>query len=249
MRNWLMAKAEEDKRKQEEEKTRQEGYRLEQRKIEQSMLRESMQGGIPPHLVPMIFAGIGGGGLASLTAEWLQQYFGQLQAAQQQQQQQLGQTQVSPELRRETRLINPSQSSVYNVTPPSTAQQTIPAAGGPPSQAIPSAQPQHGAFSTSVYASGSMSPQTRSRASTISGQSGLIHTTTKAQPGLPRLTTNEMQIHAPPSAPSNVHALQQSQASQEQQTSSPSIYFHHWVPPTSQAGSGSNPPATPSGKH
>lgn len=54
MRNWLLAKAEEDKRKQEEERTRQETLRLEQRKIEQAMLRESLQGGIPPQMVPMV---------------------------------------------------------------------------------------------------------------------------------------------------------------------------------------------------
>ncbi|MCJ1405614.1 hypothetical protein MMC11_008842, partial [Xylographa trunciseda] len=65
MRNWLLAKAEEDRRKQEEERTRQEGLRLEQRKIEQTMLRESLQGGVPPHLVPMVFAGMGGGNLAN----------------------------------------------------------------------------------------------------------------------------------------------------------------------------------------
>ena len=63
MRHWLAAKAEEDKRKQEEEKTRQESLRLEQRRIEQSMLRESLQGGVPPQLVPMIYAGMGGASL------------------------------------------------------------------------------------------------------------------------------------------------------------------------------------------
>ncbi|KAK5160264.1 hypothetical protein LTR16_012354, partial [Cryomyces antarcticus] len=72
MRNWLVAKSEEDKRKQEEEKTRQEGLRLEQRKIEQSMLRDSMQGGVPPQLLPIMFAGMGGANLTNLSVEWLQ---------------------------------------------------------------------------------------------------------------------------------------------------------------------------------
>jgi hypothetical protein len=44
--------------------------------------------------------------------------------------------------------------------------------------------------------------------------------------------------------------MQQAQSahpSQEPQ-SSPSIYFHHWQPPTSQGGtSGTNQPTTPSG--
>ncbi|KAJ9667797.1 hypothetical protein H2201_001983 [Coniosporium apollinis] len=110
MRNWLMAKAEEEKRKQEEERTRQEGLRLEQRKIEQTMLRDSMSGGVPPHLVPMIFAGIGGGNLANISIDWLQQYAAQLQAAQQQQV--IVQSQSSPDSRRDQRMIGQPQPSV-----------------------------------------------------------------------------------------------------------------------------------------
>ncbi|KAF2478315.1 uncharacterized protein BDR25DRAFT_10004 [Lindgomyces ingoldianus] len=232
MKNWLMAKAEEDKRKQEEEKTRQEGLRLEQRRIEQSMLRESMQGGIPPHLVPMIFAGIGGGNLANMSIDWLQQYMAQLQTAQQQvqqpqqpQTQTLGPSQVqSPELRRETRLIN-------------QAQPVLPGQ--------PLAQPQHAAFSSPSYASGSLSPR---RAAQTSAHVGAPTSAPRppAQSQLPRLTTNEIQIQQPPAAPATVQQLQQTHSAHQEQ-SSPSIYFHHWVPPTSQEKSASgNPPATPS---
>lgn len=74
MRVWLMAKAEEDKRKQEEEKTRQESLRLEQRRIEQSMMHEALQAGVPTSLLPIIFAGMGGAHLAAANTEWLQQY-------------------------------------------------------------------------------------------------------------------------------------------------------------------------------
>ena len=84
MRNWLSTKAEEERRKQEEEKTRQETLKLEQRRVEQSMLRESMQGGVPPQMIPMIFAGIGGSSMAHTSIDWLQQYAAQLQASQQQ---------------------------------------------------------------------------------------------------------------------------------------------------------------------
>ncbi|EKG17798.1 hypothetical protein MPH_04977 [Macrophomina phaseolina MS6] len=233
MRNWLSAKAEEDKRKQEEEKTRQETLRLEQRKIEQSMLRESMQGGVPPQLVPMIFAGIGGGSAASVTVDWLQQYVGQLQA---QQQQALAQTQVSPDMRRgEQRMINPAQPGVY-----AAAQQVVAAPPVVPAQAP--AQPAGGPFSAPTYtAVGSMSPRGRA------GSGYPQHPKPPAHSQLPRLTTNEMQIQQPPQAQS-LSTIQQSQQ-QEPQTSSPSIYFHHWVPPTTQSSSGTNPPATPSGKH
>ncbi|KAF2244884.1 hypothetical protein BU26DRAFT_88500 [Trematosphaeria pertusa] len=251
MKNWLAAKAEEERRKQEEEKTRQEGLRLEQRKIEQSMLRESMQGGVPPHLVPMIFAGIGGGSLASISAEWIRDYAVQLQTAQQQQQAQAqaqaqAQSQLSPELRRESRLISQAQPGAYGAQP-QTPQTVHPPTSVLPGQPLPS-QPSHAAFATSSYASGSMSPRARA------AQSGHVGAPTSAprpppQSQLPRLTTNEIQIQQPPTAPSNVQQLQQTQSAQQEQ-SSPSIYFHHWVPPTSQQEKSSgNPPATPSGKY
>ncbi|KAF2115401.1 hypothetical protein BDV96DRAFT_646400 [Lophiotrema nucula] len=251
MKNWLLAKAEEDRRKQEEEKTRQEGLKLEQRKIEQSMLRESMQGGIPPHLVPMIFAGIGGGTLANMSAEWLQQYNAQLQSqAQQQQQSQsqaIGQSQLSPELRRETRLISQAQPGGYGA-PPQTPQTVLPPTSVLPGQPL-QGQQQHSAFSSSPYQSGNLSP--RARAAQAAGHPGAPTSAPRppAQSQLPRLTTNEMHIQQPPVAPSSVQPLQQTQSGQQEQ-SSPSIYFHHWVPPTSQDKSSSgNPPATPSGKY
>ncbi|KAK5692787.1 hypothetical protein LTR17_025280 [Elasticomyces elasticus] len=179
MRNWLAAKAEEDKRKQEEEKTRQEGFRLEQRRIEQSMLRESLQAGVPPAMVPIMF--IGGSNLASSSIELLQQYASQLQLSQQQMQQQ-----SSPELQRETRMIS------QPAAPYGMAQQSQ--AGEP----------------------------------------------------LPRLTTNEMFVQPPPPGnPGSAHPLQQTQTlSQDQIASSPSIYFHHWVPPSESKGQ----PQTPAGR-
>jgi hypothetical protein len=116
MRNWLAAKAEEERRRQEEERTRQESLKLEQRKIEQSMLRESMQGGVPPHLVPIIFAGIGGGNLANISAEWIQQYTATVQAAHQQAQAQ-AQGQLSPDARRDARMIGQPSSSIFGGQP------------------------------------------------------------------------------------------------------------------------------------
>jgi hypothetical protein len=45
-----------------------------------------------------------------------------------------------------------------------------------------------------------------------------------------------------------LHQTQSANPSQQESQSSPSIYFHHWQPPTSQAGtSGANQPSTPSG--
>ncbi|KPI44342.1 uncharacterized protein AB675_8278 [Cyphellophora attinorum] len=67
MRNWLHAKIEEDRRKQEEEKTRQENLKLDRRRMERDMLHESLERGIPPVMVPLIFAGIGTGSETTLS--------------------------------------------------------------------------------------------------------------------------------------------------------------------------------------
>ena len=240
MRNWLHAKAEEDKRKQEEEKTRQESLRLEQRKIEQDMLRTSLSGGIPPYMIPMVFAGMGGGNLPNASLEWAQQYMAQAQQQQHlqnQQQHQLLQAQAhtSPEQ------IQRRDSRGYMQTHPSTV--TLPS--------TPIGQPS-GQSSSAYVPSHPMSPGARSRQ--LAQQSGgtIIRSTPTSH--LPRLNTGEMHIQPPPPGPvshQNVpgHPLQQTQTVQ-QEASSPSIYFHHWQPPTSQAGSSSNnPPSTPSGKH
>ncbi|KAH8787047.1 hypothetical protein F5882DRAFT_113477 [Hyaloscypha sp. PMI_1271] len=245
MRNWLHAKAEEDKRKQEEEKTRQESLRLEQRKIEQDMLRTSLSGGIPPYMIPMVFAGMGGGNLPNASLEWAQHYMAQahhLQQQQQIQQQQLlpSQGQTSPEQvqRRDSR-VQPygGQQHPAPMTVPSTPIGTV------------SSQTQGAGFLPSYP----MSPASRAR-QTVPAQSAIARQPHASH--LPRLNTGEMHIQPPPPGPSMQilpgqpsHPLQQSQSAQQQEPqSSPSIYFHHWQPPTTQAGTSgnANQPSTPS---
>lgn len=227
MRNWLVAKAEEDKRKQEEAKTRQEELRLEQRRIEQSMLRESLQGGVPPQMVPMIYAGIGGANLANVSLDWLNQYASQLQLAQQQQIQQ-----SSPDMRRDQgRLIGPP-AHPYSVAQP-THQQVLPSQSSEQQQQQPPG-PIQTTFSAYQPAGGRQPPTSAPRSAT--------HTQ------LPRLTTNEMYVHQPPQpGPGSAHPLQQTQnIQQDQPASSPSIYFHHWVPPNETKGG--HQPQTPASK-
>ncbi|EPE29300.1 hypothetical protein GLAREA_00460 [Glarea lozoyensis ATCC 20868] len=246
MKNWLHAKAEEDKRKQEEEKTRQEALRLEQRKIEQGMLRDSLSGGIPPYMIPMVFAGMGGGNLPNASLEWAQHYMAQshqLQHQHQQHPQLLASQHTSPEQaqRQEGR---PHAHSIGSQSHP--APTTLPSTPiGPPGQQ------QSGGFLPSYQ----LSPASRSR------QNAQVQATIVRPPPtthLPRLNTGEMHIQPPPPGPSMQivpgqpgHPLQHSQLAQQQETqASPSIYFHHWQPPTSQAGTSSgNQPTTPSGKH
>ena len=229
MRSWLHAKAEEDRRKQEEEKTRQEGLRLDQRRIEQDMLRESLQGGIPPPMVPLIFAGIGGGNLPSHTLEWAQQYLAsltiqnqqqqqQIQAQQQlqqqqiQQQQQQQQQQLSPDLHRDNRILS---SNPYGAHQP---LQT------------PTAQP----FVTSQAAQGR---------SSISGPVGAPSTLSRLNTAdfIPSSTTSK--ATRPP-----LHPLQQAQSASSEPPSGPALFFHHWTPPNPSSSSATNQPPTPSGK-
>lgn len=223
--DWYLAKAEEQKRIQEEEKTRQESLRLEQRRIEQSMLRDSLQAGIPPSMIPMIYAGVGGANLANVSIDQLHQYVTQLQAAQQHIQQQQHHP-SSPEGRRDSRLL---------AQPPVTypVQQPLPPVL--PSQHVEQSQ-QAGPHPMTFSA---YQPTARS-APTSAPRSA-----TRAQ--LPRLTTNEMYINPPSQQGSgSAHPLQQSQIVQhDPPTSSPSIYFHHWVPP---GESKVNQPGTPASK-
>ena len=72
-RSWLNAKAEEERRKQEEEKTQQETLKLEQRRQDYSILERALSGGVPPTLVPLVFAAIGGQSWSPAMAEWAQQ--------------------------------------------------------------------------------------------------------------------------------------------------------------------------------
>ncbi|PCD41461.1 hypothetical protein AU210_004013 [Fusarium oxysporum f. sp. radicis-cucumerinum] len=144
MRHWLQARAEEDKRKQEEERTkqeeartRQESLRLEQRKVEMDMLRTSLQAGIPPPMVPLVFAGMGGGGVAPQAAlEWAQQFMPPGQAPPRAQIMP-AQWPVSPEHQRE-----PQTLSHTHAQHPGIPSASTPAAGYvyPPSPSRPRSQ-------------------------------------------------------------------------------------------------------------
>ncbi|KAI1878770.1 hypothetical protein JX265_002947 [Neoarthrinium moseri] len=218
MRTWLLAKTEEERRRQEEEKTRQETLRLEQRRLEHDMLRTSLDRGIPPPMVPVVFAGMSGGILPQAALEWAQQYL----APQHGHQPQLPPAQgpMSPEHRRDS--VSHGYAYAGSVGVPST-----PGSGaGPQSGFVPYQGP---------------GSPTRARAHTMS-VAGAVGRPLGSS--LPRISTNEMAATAaaPSGAPSHTHSFAQQQSvSQQQETQSPSIYFHHWQPPTSQSSS-SQPP-------
>ena len=221
MRSWLQARQEEDKRKQEEEKTRQEGLRLEQRRIEQSMLHESLQGGIPPYLIPMVFAGMGGGNLANVSVEWAQHYLSQAHqhlqgpgahAA-------LPQPQSSPDSRRdsrESRVVGSAQPSPY--APHQTSMpHASPAGPAPQPHPSPAGSSHQGTPFMSTY---SMSPAARQGGPAPPHPppppppppplvaSHNMHPTSAPRPPaqavLPRLTTGEIHIQPSPHGPAGV---------------------------------------------
>ncbi|POR37976.1 Uncharacterized protein TPAR_01813 [Tolypocladium paradoxum] len=217
MRNWLLAKAEEEKTKQEEERTRQETLRLEQRRVEMDMLRASLGGGIPPPMVPLVFAGMGvGGTLPQAALEWAQQY------------------------------MQPSQGQHAQLLPPQGPHSPDhhPREGPPPAQGQypgPHTNPAP-AQGPGGYTQYPGSP-TRPRGQTVSGAVG------RPVSNIPSLGTNPSQLGQATTAPMPPYQSQPHvQTQSAQQDASPSIYFHHWHPPSSQAGSGSsNRPGTPSG--
>ncbi|KAI2641972.1 hypothetical protein GGS21DRAFT_486828 [Xylaria nigripes] len=217
MRNWLLAKAEEERRRQEEEKTRQESLRLEQRRIEHDILRTSLEHGVPPSMIPVVFAGMGGGNLSQAAVEWVQQYLplpqqlhhGQVQSAQRP---------LSPGNRRDSQ-----QYSSYGTS-----------AGVPPA-----AGPGAGAQSGFVPYQGPGSP-TRARAHTI-GIGGAVGRPLGGlgSSALPRIGTGDGgggQSHASHSTTQQQQQPQHQGAPAQQETQSTSIYFHHWQPPSSLAG-------------
>ncbi|EED19048.1 conserved hypothetical protein [Talaromyces stipitatus ATCC 10500] len=254
LRQWLRTKAEEDRRRQEEERTRQETLKLEQRRIEQSMLRDAFQAGVPPQMVPLIFVGIGGGNF-NVPPEMTQQVesgLQQMQTWQQQQhrahssQQQALPTQIAPHL--PPHASDPSQPLSPDIRrgnnraiPPNPyASQPAPIQNTSPSQPVPTSPTQ-----AQLYR-GSLQP---ARLYSI----GDAHS---QQPSIPRLNTSEIHFghpshnigaaqpqpiagssYPPPSAPAPAPS---STKSETQSTQSPSIYFHHWVPPSQSQ------PSTPS---
>lgn len=249
MRNWLQAKAEEDRRKQEEERTRQETLRLEQFKIGQTMLRESLQGGVPPYMVPMVFAGMGGGNMPNASLEWAQHYMAQISF--QQQQQPALPPQATPESRRDSRMITGPQPNPYATQQP--IQQVTAATPVQPGQQLPSQAQQSSAF-LPTYQLANTSSAARNQAQQALPPTSLSTPAPRPPPQsqLPRLNTNELRVAPPPSGTQvsvqSLNPLQQPQSAppQEQQPSSSPNIFIPWMPPASQPGS--NAPITPSGR-
>ncbi|EFW99013.1 hypothetical protein CMQ_4865 [Grosmannia clavigera kw1407] len=250
MRAWLIAKAEEDKRRAEQERTMQENIRLEQRRTEHEMLRTSLNGGIPPPMVPIVFAGMAGGSLPQAALEWahqfmfphgpplpphLQQLSPQLQQQQQHQQHLIAAS--SPglsELQRRSSQALPQPP--HPPPPPSQAQQLQlqqqqlygqPYGGGGGGPGAPGLAPGPVPSSGVQFATQSPVSPSRARGYSVPGPGN--------RPGmgggasnLPTLNTNVAHPHG----------------QQQPDSQASPLYIHHWQPPSSQGGSGSGQAST-----
>ncbi|KAE8348392.1 hypothetical protein BDV28DRAFT_143598 [Aspergillus coremiiformis] len=221
------AKAEEDRRRQEEERTHQESLRLEQRKIEQSMLRDSLQAGVPPHMIPLIFAGISQNGVPQSVLEWTQQHMAQTATGPR------APAAPAPVLSQRRSLHARADSRSIPPGPYIAPPQVVPHPGILLSQPLPPSGP-------------SSAPQPLSRSPLPNGPADL------RVPPVPRLHPGEPQAQQqPPINLSNVHYAPGSSIPSVQHVAgkadnhhrqSPSLYFHHWVPPNQSH------PNTPSGR-
>ncbi|KAL4962352.1 uncharacterized protein BDV14DRAFT_178453 [Aspergillus stella-maris] len=237
MHHWLRAKAEEDRRKQEEEKTRQETLRLEQRRVEQSMLRDSLMAGVPPHIIPLIFAGICQNGLPQPVLELAQQYLAQApgprgpssnapQAPSHSHSQSNSHSRrPSMHVRQDSRSGPPSSyaPSTQHVVPPPPPPNILLSQNAPPNISAPSTPQAVGRRSlpTSLQESRGANPPWINHG--IGGQ---------AQPG--QVNLGSVQYAPGSSVPG---AQPPRRPGSQSRRSPPSLYFHHWVPPAqSQSG-------------
>ncbi|KAJ9165041.1 hypothetical protein NKR19_g844 [Coniochaeta hoffmannii] len=224
MRAYLAAKAEEEKRRQEEEKTRQARLRVEQRRIEQDMLQSSLQGGIPPPMVPVVFAGMVGGVLPQAAIDWAHQFvYAQSQQSHTPALLPAGQISASPRRDSQAQGYGPYTGSAGVPSTPGSAQG--PATGYMPAYPGSPTRPRGQSMSAWPPRQPPGSSQhLPSLNTTFPGRAGGEGPPT--QPGVPS-------------------------AQQRDPQPSPSIYFHHWQPPTSQGsgkGSGTDQPGAASGE-
>ncbi|KAB8077817.1 hypothetical protein BDV29DRAFT_167508 [Aspergillus leporis] len=220
--NYWHAKAEEDRRRQEEERTRQESLRLEQRKIEQSMLRDSLQAGVPPQMIPLIFTGISQGGVPQSILEWTQQHMAQTAAG--------PRAPAAPA----PVISHSSQRRSLHAHEDSRSIPSGPYAAPPPQQVVP---PPGILLSQPLPPSGPSPTQQQSL-----GRSQLPNGPADTRSlAVPRPLPSELQAQQqPPINLSNVHYAPGSSIPpvphiagkpDSHHRQSPSLYFHHWVPP------------------
>ncbi|KAL4818006.1 hypothetical protein BDW67DRAFT_20818 [Aspergillus spinulosporus] len=237
MHHWLRAKAEEDRRKQEEEKTRQESLRLEQRRVEASMLRDSLLAGIPPQIIPLVFAGICHNGLPQPVVELAQQYLSQVSTARG------SNSQVAPQAPSHAHSLSSYHSQRPSVHVRQDSRSGLQHTGPPPPPPPPNILLSQNAPSNITTPSTPQMPGRRSLPSappdSRAGASPWINQGGAAQAQAGQITMGNVQYAPGSSVPAPVAQVSRRPDSQSR-PSPPSLYFHHWVPPA-QSQSGTAP--------
>ncbi|KAL4748597.1 hypothetical protein BDW72DRAFT_195640 [Aspergillus terricola var. indicus] len=232
MQHWLRAKAEEDRRKQEEEKTRQESLRLEQRRVEASMLRDSLLAGIPPQIIPLVFAGICHNGLPQPVVELAQQYLSQVSTARG------SNPQVAPPAPSHAHSLSSSHSQRPSMHARQDSRSGLQHTGPPPPPPPPNILLSQNAPSNITTPSTPQMPGRRSLPSappdSRTGANPWI-----SQGGAAQISMGNVQYAPGSSVPVPISQASRRPDSQSR-LSPPSLYFHHWVPPA-QSQSGAAP--------
>ncbi|KAL6240054.1 hypothetical protein BDW75DRAFT_235884 [Aspergillus navahoensis] len=240
MTHWLRAKAEEDRRKQEEEKTRQESLRLEQRRVEASMLRESLLAGIPPQIIPLVFAGICQNGLPQPVVELAQQYLSQVSAARG------SNPHVAPQVPSHAHSLPSSHSQRPSMHARQDSRSGLQHAAPPP----PPPPPPPNILLSQDAPSNITTPSTPQLPGRRSLPAGLpdsraganqwvTHGGGAVQAQAGQIAMGNVQYAPGSSVPVPVTQVLRRSDSQSRR-SPPSLYFHHWVPPA-QSQSGAAP--------
>ncbi|KAJ5174452.1 uncharacterized protein N7482_000329 [Penicillium canariense] len=226
MYHWLQAKIEEDRRCQEEEKTRQETLKLERRKADHAILVDALRAGVPPHLIPLVV--LNGGGSAKATLDILQQHVTDL-------------TRDPP--------VPPPQQPVHSrpsppPLPPLSHQFCQPATEESPRdmRTVPShayASPAHnqstrGGNSSSQLPAGGRGGSHTPFISTVStSNKGAVFHLPRPMESTARSqsATGVHAVHYIGAPPPPQHPSPRGPREPQPGRPSPSISFHHWVPP------------------
>ncbi|OOQ91139.1 hypothetical protein PEBR_01036 [Penicillium brasilianum] len=225
MQRWLQAKIEEDRRCQEEEKTRQETMKLERRKVDHAILVDALRAGVPPHLAPLVLGGVDGPVDGKLATPEMLQYM--------------------PDTSRQstipTHQPHAQPGAQQPATLPSLSQQfSTPPAGdlrdmrtAPSNVYASTAQHQSPAIrnSSSQQPTGGRAPYISTVISSNNTPAGNLPRPMEMN-GQSRSTAGSHTVHSlgaprPPSNPPH-----RGQHEPRPRRASPSIAFHHWIPPS-----------------
>ncbi|KAL5340084.1 hypothetical protein BJX70DRAFT_362116 [Aspergillus crustosus] len=250
MHHWLRAKAEEDRRKQEEEKTRQETLRLEQRRVEQSMLRDSLTGGVPPHIIPLIFAGLCQTGLPQPVLELTQQYLAQIPSASGSNSHVSAQapshshSHSNSHSQRPMHARQDSRSGPTSTYPTQPAKHVVPPPPPPPNILLSQNLPPNNSAPPTPQPPGRRSLPSGASDPRAGGSPWINHSGT-VQPQSTQINLGHLN-YAPGSSVPGAQVPRKTNTQARQ--SPPSLYFHHWVPPPGK-GRQESPAPSSSARH